>query len=623
MTVGKKVLSFLLIVCLAAGLLSPAPSLTAEAASKTNQKTIFKYLTKTMKLPPAAACGVLANIEKESNFNPKATGDSGTSYGICQWHKSRFTALKKYCRKHKLDYRTVKSQLKYLRYELKKSYPGVLSFLKRVPNDPYGAYLAGYYWCYHFERPAKYLTGSVTRGNLAKNRYWKKYGAGTVSDEDLEEEDTVTPAHVSGLTIPTVITQGERLAFAGTVSSPSEIRKVTAGFYHIDENAVSMKSVDPSGTSCDLADVSKMIDSTKLEPGVYLFRIMAQNAAGTELIASQNVTVLARTGELASGNYEIVPSMNKKLMLAPDPSGSGTLVLTDKEKEDNTHFQFVKFTNGWYSVRSISGNRYLTLETDGRLHLARWEASDGQYWQFVNGSGILNCLIPKAHTDRCLTIGEALKKGAKISVSDTVQNELQFIRLFDADDDSPLLKPEVKADNSLYLEVPKTSLTMAYGDEGINLKIDSNGALSFSYSVPGVAEVDTDGNVKAVGYGKTVITITAKKAGFADKTLKAALTVKPARAKLVSVKSRHKKKALVKWQADPLSNGYDLQVSTSKSFKKASTKVYSTKKKKKVSATISKLTRRKKYYFRLRAYKMVKGKKIAGAWSKALHATVR
>ncbi len=621
MTVGKKFLSFLLIVCVAAGLLSPAPSLTAEAASKTNQKTIFKYLTETMKLPPAAACGVLANIEKESNFNPKATGDSGTSYGICQWHKSRFTALKTYCKKHKLDYRTVKGQLKYLRYELKKSYPGVLSFLKRVPNDPYGAYQAGYYWCYHFERPANYLTGAVTRGNLAKNRYWKKYGAGTVTYD--EKEDTVTPAHVSGLSIPTVITAGERLAFAGTVASPSEIRKVTAGFYHIDENAVSVKSVDPSGTNCDLADLSGMISSEELDPGVYLFRLTVQNAAGSELLASQSVTVLARTGELASGNYQITPSMNKKLMLAPDPAGSGALVLTDDVKKEDTHFQIVKFTNGWYSVRSISENRYLTLETDGRLHLARWEASDGQYWQFANGSGILNCLIPKAHTDRCLTAGEALKKGARISVSDTIQNELQFFRLFEADDDSPLLKPEVRTDNSLYLEAPKTSLTMVYGGEGVNLRIESNGELSFSYSVPGVAEVDADGNVKAVGYGKTVITITAKKAGYDDKTLKAALTVKPAKAKLVSVKSRRQKQALVKWTADPLSNGYDLQVSTSKSFKKTYTKVYSTKKKKKVSATIKKLIRRKKYYFRLRAYKMVNGKKIAGAWSSTLYATVK
>ena len=624
MTVGKKFLSFLLVVCVAAGLLSPAPSLTAEAASKTNQKIIFRYLTETMKLPPAAACGVLANIERESDFNPHATGDSGTSYGICQWHKTRFTALKRYCKKYKMDYRTITGQLKYLRYELKTSYPGVLRFLKHVSNDPYGAYQAGYYWCYHFERPAKYLTGSVTRGNLAKSRYWKKFGAATVSYDDIEEqEDTVTPAHVSGLSIPAVITAGERLAFEGTVASPSEIRKVTAGFYHIDENAVIVKSVDPSGKSCELADVSKMISSEKLEPGVYLFILTVQNAAGTEQVAAQNITVLARTGELDSGNYEIAPSMNKNLMLAPDPSGSGVLALTDDVKAESAHFQFVRFTNGYYSVRSISENRYLTLEPDGRLHLARWEASDGQFWQFVNGSGILNCLIPKSHTDRCLTIRDALEKNAGITVSDTVQNELQFVRLFEADDDSPLLKPEVKTDNSLYLEVPKTALTVTYGDGRMNLRADSNGQLTYSCSVPDIASIDEEGNVTAVGYGKTVITITAAKPGFNDKTVRIAYKVIPAKAKLTSVKSHYKKRVLVKWNADLLSNGYDLQVSLSKSFKKASTATYTTKHRNKASAVIKKLTSRKTYYFRIRAYKMVNGKKLAGAWSKTLNATVK
>ncbi|MBR3166752.1 MAG: RICIN domain-containing protein, partial [Lachnospiraceae bacterium] len=369
-------------------------------------------------------------------------------------------------------------------------------------------------------------------------------------------------------------------------------------------------------------DISKMIKSDQLDPGVYLFRLTVQNAAGTALVASSNVTVLARTGELASGNYEIAPSMNKKLLLAPDPSGSRTLVLTDKTKKNNTHFQFVKFPNGYYSVRSLSANRYLTLETDGRLHLAKWEGSDGQYWQFLNGSGKLNCLIPKSHTDRCLTIKETLKNKAGTSVSDTVQNELQFLRLFETKDDSPLRKPKVIADPSLYLEVPKKSLSVTYGDS-VNLEIESNGELSFSCSVPDVAEIDADGTVRAVGYGKTVITIIAKKAGYEDRTVSAAFTAYPREAELVSVRSYHKKKVQVKWKADPLSNGYDLQVSSSKSFKKAYTKTYTTKKKEKTSTVIKKLKRKKTYYFRIRAYKMANGKKLAGAWSRTMKTVVK
>ena len=41
----------------------------------------------------AAICGILANIEHESGFSTTALGDGGTSYGLCQWHNSRWDNL--------------------------------------------------------------------------------------------------------------------------------------------------------------------------------------------------------------------------------------------------------------------------------------------------------------------------------------------------------------------------------------------------------------------------------------------------------------------------------------------------------------------------------------------------
>lgn len=35
------------------------------------------------------ACGLIANIEAESAFNPQAIGDGGLAFGICQWHADR------------------------------------------------------------------------------------------------------------------------------------------------------------------------------------------------------------------------------------------------------------------------------------------------------------------------------------------------------------------------------------------------------------------------------------------------------------------------------------------------------------------------------------------------------
>lgn len=140
----------------------------------TNEKKCYNYFTKTMGLNCAGACGILANIKYESGFRPTAKGDGGTSIGICQWHNSRMKALINYCKKNDLNYKTIEAQLKYLEYELSKSYKRVLNYIKKVPNTATGAYNAGYKWCYDFERPAKKSESSIKRGNYAKE-YFKKY----------------------------------------------------------------------------------------------------------------------------------------------------------------------------------------------------------------------------------------------------------------------------------------------------------------------------------------------------------------------------------------------------------------------------------------------------------------
>lgn len=140
-----------------------------------NETTIYNFLTKTMKLNTAAACGVLANIEAESSFNPNAYGDNGTSYGICQWHVSRFTKLKNWCKNNGYSWKTLDGQLNYLKYELENDYVSVWIKLQSVRNSDTGAYEAGWYWCYHYEVPAERERKSEVRGNKAKKVYWVYY----------------------------------------------------------------------------------------------------------------------------------------------------------------------------------------------------------------------------------------------------------------------------------------------------------------------------------------------------------------------------------------------------------------------------------------------------------------
>ena len=154
------------------------PGMGAKAASlngKNNEEKIFFFLREEMGFNNASGCGVLANIEKESSFRNDAMGDSGTSYGICQWHAERMSRLRAWCDDHDYDWHELEGQLYYLEYELNTYYPNTLAMVKGVSNNKNGAYEAGHDWCYYFEVPADKETRSKERGQLAKEKYWPKY----------------------------------------------------------------------------------------------------------------------------------------------------------------------------------------------------------------------------------------------------------------------------------------------------------------------------------------------------------------------------------------------------------------------------------------------------------------
>lgn len=140
-----------------------------------NEQLIYLFAVKVMGYNSAAASGLLANIKAESGFNPNINGDSGTSFGICQWHASRKTRLINWCNNNGLDYKSLAGQLYFLKYELETYYPSVNRYMKGVSNDANGAYDAAYYFCYNFEAPANKVSKSTSRGNSAENTYYPKY----------------------------------------------------------------------------------------------------------------------------------------------------------------------------------------------------------------------------------------------------------------------------------------------------------------------------------------------------------------------------------------------------------------------------------------------------------------
>lgn len=91
-------------------------------------------------------------------------------------------------------------------------------------------------------------------------------------------------------------------------------------------------------------------------------------------------------------------------------------------------------------------------------------------------------------------------------------------------------------------------------------------------------------------------------------------TEKPASVKVN--KAQAKKKALVVyWNKIANVSGYQIQVATDKKFKK-NKKTITVAKQNASKKTVKKLKTKKKYFVRVRAYKIVDGKKVYGKWSK-------
>ena len=88
----------------------------------------------------------------------------------------------------------------------------------------------------------------------------------------------------------------------------------------------------------------------------------------------------------------------------------------------------------------------------------------------------------------------------------------------------------------------------------------------------------------------------------------------PKSAKFKKVKPA-KKAISVKWKKVSGVKGYQVQVATDKKFKK-NKKTVTIKKQKTTKTTVKKLKAKKKYYVRVRTYKIVNGKKVYSSWSK-------
>ena len=158
----------------------------------------------------------------------------------------------------------------------------------------------------------------------------------------------------------------------------------------------------------------------------------------------------------------------------------------------------------------------------------------------------------------------------------------------------------------------------------INAKQTGDAKLTYNSNNKNVT-VDKNGKVtvKKKFVGSATITITSSSTkGYNSSSKKITVTVNPSKvniSKLTNVKS---KKMTIKWKRNSAVSGYQIEYSTDKNFK-SGVKTVTISKNSATSKTITKLSKNKKYYVRIRTYKTVSGKKYYSSWSSVKNVKIK
>jgi len=115
-----------------------------------NGKGIAKFLM-GLGYSKANASGIAGNLYTESKYDPQAIGDNGTSFGLAQWHKSRWDSLKNWCNERGLNINLFETQLRFIDWELNNTEKRAKTELTSKTNPRDSAFSFAKY----YERPQK------------------------------------------------------------------------------------------------------------------------------------------------------------------------------------------------------------------------------------------------------------------------------------------------------------------------------------------------------------------------------------------------------------------------------------------------------------------------------------
>ena len=158
-----------------------APAANADAGT---EQQVYNFLKQNMGINNnAAIAGVIANIEQDSNFDPKAhiTDSYGDRYGLCLWYGTRLENLQTYCKHYNLDWQSTDGQLKFMAYEWNTYFKNVNKVFHNTTSsqdynfadDANGADQFGAFFAIQYVRHEDNLL-SCSRGDRAKDYTYQR-----------------------------------------------------------------------------------------------------------------------------------------------------------------------------------------------------------------------------------------------------------------------------------------------------------------------------------------------------------------------------------------------------------------------------------------------------------------
>ncbi len=335
-TIQKSFCCFLAVLlfcmCTVAGTL---PAITAKADRASNEQTIYEYCSQVLGFNNAACAGILANIQRESWFDPTAVGDAGAAYGICQWN-SRRQDLITFCNQNGYSYSSMEGQLAFLKYELTQVswFSEIYNILKTTENSATGAYWAAYYFSSKYEIPVS--SEHTIRAELARDTYWPKYGKvknpQIITPADGAQIDASKPGNLSWNAV------SDAKAYRYTiqrVDSSGNVLKTVASNILVSSSTTSVSLLKSSNSS---------LTEALMGASTYKVTVIAYSdtSGSTALGSGSTVRFTTKSSKLC------VPSLTSPAALTPTAYTSHYAAVSSKKVDPYANLSLVWTATGDY-----------------------------------------------------------------------------------------------------------------------------------------------------------------------------------------------------------------------------------------------------------------------------------